>query len=286
MNAIVYLAIQFYTLLSKLSIRKLYAIGDVISRLIGHAPIHEEMLEKIEQAFPDTEASWRNELIKKYFRCTTSFVAEFLKYTTWPKEEVVERMTYLNLDLLKGLLAERKYVVCYSGHFVNYELFAGLPHWIEGYGVCNFYDDNSRKYPYLDKWLKTIRDRNGAISIPISSPLRPILKLHSAVEAGESDIKGFVIGSLSDIPRRGPHSQKVFVMGQEVPLATGTEKIGRRLGAAFVYAHISCPRRGYYTVTLKELHPDSSGSYMAAYIEALEANIREQPELWLMWSTL
>ena len=65
MNAIVYLAIQFYTLLSKLSIRKLYAVGDVISWLIGHAPIHEEMLEKIEQAFPDTEASWRHELIKK-----------------------------------------------------------------------------------------------------------------------------------------------------------------------------------------------------------------------------
>ncbi len=283
MKAIAYIVIRVCVFFSRLPIRWHYAVSDVIYWLIIHLPRNITIRQRIEQAFPEKGDAWWEETEKKYYRCATNFSAEFIKYLTWSKEEIAQRMTYLNLDLLERLLEEHHYVVCYSGHFVNYELFAGLPLWLNGYGMCNFYDDGIRDFPYLDKWLRELRGRCGALSIPISSPLHDILRLYNTVEKGDSDLKGFVIGSLLDTRKSSPNQPNALIMGQEMPLHYGTERIGRRIGAAFVYAHISCPSRGQYAVTLKELHPNSKGSYMDSYIRELEENIRQQPELWMMW---
>ena len=252
-------------------------------RILHWFPLGGEIRKRIRIAFPNQSEEWRIELEDRFYKKSTDFMAEFIKYLSWPNSEIVNRMNFVNLELLQQLLHKYHYVVCYSGHFVNYELFAGLPERICDYGMCNFYDDSMRQFPCLDKWLRSLRDRCGAISIPISSPLRKILNLHDEIENNQNKLKGFVIGSLLDTRNHSKNVSSCTIMGQKFPLHYGTERIGKRIGAAFVYAHISSPKRGFYNVVLERLKPDEDGSYMDAYIKALEKNIKMQPELWLMW---
>lgn len=286
MNTLAKVLVWIYVQISKMPLDKLYLLGDILYYIMICLPMTKGIRQRIAQGFPKKDRAWHRQIEKKFCRSITDFFAEFIKYLTWSEKEIVARMQYENLNLLKQLLDKHRYVVCYSGHFVNYELFAGLPLHIHDYGMCNFYDDSVRNYPYLNRWLKSIRERWGAISVPVSSPLRDIMKMHTDIKSGHSNLKGFVIGSLLDTRASAFYHPKAMIMGQELPLHYGTERIGRRIGAAFVYAHISRSCRGHYKVLLKELQPNSDGSYMDAYIKAIEENIMEQPELWMMWGNI
>ena len=281
-----FLLIKLYVLVSMLPLRLLYFISDGVYMLIHCLPLGEGIRKRIRTAFPDQNEEWCKRVQDKFYKKSTDFMAEFIKYLSWSKSEIVDRMNFVNLELLQQLLHEHRYVVCYSGHFVNYELFAGLPKKLCDYGMCYFYDDSMRQFPFLDKWLRSLRDRCGAMSIPISSPLRQILNLYDDIENKRSNLKGFVIGSLLDTRNHSKNDSSCTIMGHKFPLHYGTERIGKRIGAAFVYAHISCAKRGFYDVKLERLEPDKNGSYIDAYIKALENNIKKQPELWLMWGAI
>lgn len=289
MNLISKFIIGFYTSFSKLSLEKLYSISNFlywVFSVFKLFPFNKEVEKRMSLAFPDKDKQWQQQLRFKFYKQSAYFAAEFIKFISFGKDDIVQRMRYKNIELLKKLLEEKHYVVCCSGHFANYEFFTGLPLWIDNYTMCHFYDDSMRSFPFLNIWIKKLRSRFGAINIPVSSPLRDILSLRNKIESGESQYKGFVIGSLLDIEDNKPKGNYKCLLGRNCILHLGTEKIGKRIGAAFVYANIRSYNRGYYEVTLKELYPDETGSYMNAFISALEQNIREQPELWLMWTNL
>ena len=279
--------IFIYSLISKLPLRWLYVFADIFAWFMYHVrmfPVQKIVRRRIAQAFPHESMTWKRKVERDFYRKASDFGAEFIKLISWNKEEISSRLHCTNIQLLKNLLEQHRYVVCFGGHFVNYELFTVLPMHLGDYGMCNYYDDSIRSiYPELDQWIQNLRSRCGSINIPISSPLRAILKLNQEITSDDSQLKGFVLGSLLDTRKVGPNQQKASIMGEEFPLHYGTEKIGLRLGAAFVYAHMSCPERGQYEVTLKHIHPDEKGSYMKSYIEELEYNIQQQPSLWLMW---
>ena len=154
---------------------------------------------------------------------------------------------------------------------------------INDYGLCNYYNDTARVIPRIDKWIRKVRSKFGAICIPTSSPLREVMKMHQKIENSESNLKGLVLGALLDTESTSSHHE-YEMLGRKFFFTDGVERIGKKIGAAFVYAHIQSNRRGFYDVTFQVLNTDENGSYMPAYIHALEKNIKEQPELWLMWS--
>ncbi len=290
MNIIAQIVLRLYALISKLPLNWLYVAADVSSWFVSHVrvfPFNELVRKRLSQAFPEESEDWIRNMDTMYYKKIADFGAEFVKYISWNSDDLTNRMHFKNVELLKKLLDEHRYVVCYSGHFVNYELFTGFPIQLSHYGMCSFYDDSIQSdFPFLDCWLKNLRSRFGCKCIPISSPLKPILQLYEEIETGKSDLKGFVLGSLLDTRKIGANKQTAMIMGEEFPLHYGTEKIGKLIGAAFVYAHIECTVRGQYEVTIEQLKPDTDGSYMNAYLNALERNIRKQPFLWLMWGGL
>ena len=66
---------------------------------------------------------------------------------------------------------------------------------------------------------------------------------------------------------------------------TGGERIARKLNMDCYYAHITKDRRGHYTADIQLITDDSRSVpehwITEQYYERLEANIREQPSLWL-----
>ena len=55
----------------------------------------------------------------------------------------------------------------------------------------------------------------------------------------------------------------------------------------FVYAHISRISRGIYNIEFKQMSPKDINTnpyaYTDEFVRLLEQNIREQPDLWMLW---
>lgn len=238
-------------------------------------------------AFPEKDKDELRMIRKAYFKMVCHFAVETASAISFSQEEMRKRMTYKNIDLLRKLLDEHKYVICYSGHVANYEWMTGLPLEIPGYGMCNFYKSTSIENNLLADFIKRKRGRFGARLIPTCSPLREIVNYRDEIENKRNEDKGFVIGSLSDMYDDSDNAHIVKLFNWSFRPYTGTERIGRRLNAAFLYGKISCMNRGFYEITFEQLQPEDSKTNPFAYTDDffrhLERNIREHPELWMMW---
>lgn len=279
--------VKLYDLMSAISINKLYCVSNVISLVLIRCrifPFHKTIRKSIKTLLQieDEEAA---KIEKKHLKCMCDFAAEFLHMGKISKEEVKQHMTYKNIELLESILQEGKNVCCYCGHMIGYELFVGLPLWLPNVAMCNFY--HAPELKFIDEWMCKRRSRYGAISIDIKNPLRKLLKLKNDIESGKSQYKGLVLGSLADLPPNSTSSSaQMTFFNKSVPFLTGTERVGRKLNATFLYAKIKIKERGYYEIELVELKPNDPSSvnaYTKEFVKELEQNIKEQPELWMMW---
>ena len=66
---------------------------------------------------------------------------------------------------------------------------------------------------------------------------------------------------------------------------TGSERIGVRMDAHFLYGEVEVVRRGYYAVTFHELFPDEKSDFSLTrqYMHLLEQTIDRAPQYYL-WS--
>lgn len=290
LNLICKLSVKFYLWLSTIELDKLYRIADKIGGIAAIAVLfdyHKNTRVNMASAFPEKDKDELRMIRKAYFKMACHFAVETASAISFSQEEMRKRMTYKNIDLLRKLLDEHKYVVCYSGHVANYEWMTGLPLEIPGYGMCNFYKSTSIENNLLADFIKRKRGRFGARLIPTCSPLREIVNYRDEIENKRNEDKGFVIGSLSDMYDDSDNAHIVKLFNWSFRPYTGTERIGRRLNAAFLYGKISCRNRGFYEMTFEQLQPEDSKTNPFAYTDDffrhLEKNIREHPELWMMW---
>lgn len=281
--------IKIQNWLSKKELTSLYKISDLFALIVVNLSIlefYKKAHRNFISAFPDRNSFQIKEIEKKYYHSLCGFMAESIKSIDFTAEEMKQRVKYKNLDTLNSLLNKYKYVVCYSGHVANYEWMVGLPLHIQGYTMCNFYFSADANNP-IEKHVKQTRSRFGAKLIPTKSPIKEIIKLKDLVENEQIPHKGFVIGSLADLPASAKDAYRVKFLNKSYKVQTGTEKIGRKLNAAFVYGYTRCITRGYYEIEIQELNPSDADFNMFAYTEDffrhLEKNIQEQPELWMLW---
>jgi KDO2-lipid IV(A) lauroyltransferase len=73
-------------------------------------------------------------------------------------------------------------------------------------------------------------------------------------------------------------------MGIEVPVFVGGEILANRLNLVNMYLHIEKPKRGHYVGTIVPLETtgiDNEYPITRSFLNALEAQIKETPELYL-----
>ena len=135
--------------------------------------------------------------------------------------------------------------------------------------------------PEFDRLFLKMRQRMGAVCIPMNDTLREILRSRGAHPP-------VVIGYISD---QVPHWRNIHhwcdFLHHDTPVLTGAERIARKVGHAVFYLEVSRIRRGYYEAEFKliTLDPKSLPEYeiTTRYFQMLERSIIRQPELWL-WS--
>ena len=133
----------------------------------------------------------------------------------------------------------------------------------------------------VDQVLLHVRQRLGAISIPMAETLRQLLKF-------KSENKPVVIGYIADqVPFWNNIHHWCQFLNHDTPVMTGAERIIVKNKQAAFFLDMRQVRRGYYEAEFKLItrHPEQLKEYELTdrYHQLLEETIRRQPELWL-WS--
>lgn len=235
-----------------------------------------------------TKSNWELwKLTYKYICTYLDFLLEMFKMTGFSEKQMRNHCIFKNIELIERLSQKHQFILCYCGHMVNYEMFTSLPlHLKRNVGMCHLYL-SAPPSKGID-WMLKIRSRYGAINIPSNNPLRTLLSLKNDMDNRNNLYKSFIFGSLADLDPKKDDKHSVQFLGHELEVKTGSEKLARKLNMGFCYAHISRPKRGYYEVEFREMHPQTAPNiyeyaYTDEFVRMLEQNIKENPVLWMQW---
>ena len=209
--------------------------------------------KNLTESFPELSEDERQKIENGFYHHMCDLVVESIMYFGISKKTIMKRMRFKGAEQLNHSVEQGKSVAIFLGHHCNWEWISSLPLWVTDCCQClQLY--HPLENVTFDKLIGYSRERMGSINVPMAQSIRHIMK-HT--KEGRPVLVGM----------------------------TGGERIARKLNMDCYYAHITKDRRGHYTAEFQLITDDSRSVpehwITEQYYERLEANIREQPSLWL-----
>lgn len=260
--------------------RILYIISDLVYPILYYIIRYRRKVvhSNLVNSFPEKSEKEIRSIEKKFYRHFCDYVMETIKLFHISDEQMKKRMRFTNSELIEELRSDGRPFFIYLGHQGNWEYVTSISLWIHpSLKGCQIYHPLSNKI--MDKLIYRLRSRFNTFGIPQKNTLRAIL---SMMKEGKQPLLGLISDQR---PQRYPEPEWMTFLNQDTPIITGGETLGRRLDAHFIYGSIKCVRRGYYEITLSKIEPSKEEDfpYSKQYMRMLEADIRNQPHMWL-WS--
>jgi KDO2-lipid IV(A) lauroyltransferase len=273
-----YVLLIFAYATSLLPLWVLYRISDILYLLVYYVAGYRKqvVMDNLRQAFPDKSPAEIKRLARKYYRNLTDMMVETIKLLTMSKKQL-QRRFICDLTVLHQLYAEGKSCQLHLGHNFNWE-------W------ANLFCMQGVQYPFLvvympitskpaDRLFRHFREKAGSILLPandISNSMAPWLD------------KQYLVALVADQNPGNPRRCYWFpFLNKMTAFYKGPEMSARRYDIPVVFVDIRKEKRGYYKAALKLMfeEPEKApeGRITEAFVQYLEKNIREQPEVWV-WS--
>lgn len=241
---------------------------------------------RIKKYLPNKNQSEINHIVSSHFQYTTCFVAEFIKSLSPFVNFKNGDINIQNTEIFERDFPDTNIIVCYSGHFYNFELLTNIMSTISTYDFYFLYADMGPN-ALIEKLLKYKRSRYGANLLST----KEIFKLRKIAERYQnSQDKKMIIGVLGDIRPKNKGVSFDFLGSRRV-FYTGMERLGTILGAAFMYASISCCERGKASISFLPLNigkeeKDLNEKFPITkkYVHLLSNDIYRNPERWMLWN--
>ena len=275
-----YISYGLWWLLSLLPLRVHYIFSDIIYVLL-YRVFHyrvKVVRSNMASAMPELDDSQRQEIERRFYHRLCDYFVETVKLMTMSRSEMKRRMVFKNIEDIDKCVAEGQSCAVYLGHTFNWEWVTSLPLWVTPEAQCGqIYHAMEDKN--MDKLLLSVRQRFGAVCIPMAETLRRLA-------AYRRDGQPVVIGYISDqVPFWNNIHHWCQFLHHDTPVLTGTERIARSAGHAVFFADVRRVRRGYYEADMRLItrEPKETSEYEITdiYFRELESAIRQQPELWL-----
>lgn len=274
-------------LLRLLPLSVLYVIADyvVFPLLYYVSRYRRSIVEKnVAFAFPDLDDVERKKLEIGFYHFMSDFFAEVVYLQKMDEVELDRRLVFKNPDLVNDLVFEGNWVMCYMGHYANWEwLLAAAGRKLRNaafiYSPLHNESVNTR--------LRSARERLGAKGIPIDE-VSSYLSSKITVEDEQLKQSGVVIVIADQLPKEQYVRHFTRFMGIKSKVITGTESIVRRYGMIPIYCKVVPTARGYYECEFVPIHHAEQESCAKneftitdCYFAMLQQQIMEKPELWL-----
>lgn len=266
--------------LSLLPLWILYGISDFIYIFVYHIIKYRRPLvfKNMSDAFPEKTEEEIHAIERRFYHWFCDYLVETVKLFSISKQQLKRRMVFKGTDIVDSIVKDGQSCAVYLGHYCNWEWITSLPLWVTPEAQCGqIYHalENDR----TDQILLSLRQRMGAICIPMAETLRRIIKY-------KQDGKQVVIGYISDqVPFWNNIHHWIDFLNHDTPVLTGTERLAKQTGHAVLYLDVTRPKRGYYVAEFKLITraPKQMEDFAITdnYFQMLEASILRVPEFWL-----
>lgn len=282
MKALYFILYGTWYVLSLLPLWVHYLFSDVLYLLIYYLLRYRRRVARsnLATSFPEKSVEELKRIERGFYHFFCDYLVESVKLLTISREELKRRLVFKGTETINEVVESGQSCAVYLGHYCNWEWITSLPLWVTPKAQCGqIYHPIENKD--FDRLFLRLRQRMGAVCIPMQDTLRKILEFRRQGQP-------VVIGYISD---QKPHWVNIHhwvdFLHHDTPVLTGTERIARKVGHAVFYMDVRRIRRGYYEAEFKLITrtPDKEAEYVLTdrYYELLEASIRRAPEFWL-WS--
>lgn len=276
------LKIKLY-ILSFLPLRMLYIFSDILYFIVYYVVGYRKRVvrQNISNSFSDKSSKEILLIEKDFYKHFCDYLVETIKLLHISDQEMMKRMRFTNTPKVEAILANGNHVFLMLGHYCNWEWVTSLNLWLSSneYNVGQIYRPLKNKS--ADHFFLKLRDRFHTFCIAKNDTLREIIRLNK-------EHQSMLIGFISDqTPSKNNLHYWTTFLNQDTPILTGAEKIGKRIGAKFVYLDIQKIKRGYYEATYIIINPEereyAEYEITELYIRLMEKSIKRAPQYWL-WS--
>ena len=280
MQAVVFwLIYPLLWLISILPFWLFYRVSDVVYFIVYHLVGYRKktVTHNLKLVFPEKSSEEIIKIRKKFYAHMCDMFLEMVKSISISEEELKKRFVFTNLEELRRIEKLDKSIILMCGHYASFEwLFAlqlnNLNH--KAYGIYK-----KIRNPGFDKLINDIRRRFGAELIQNSKSTLRIA--HNQKEG----IRGAYAMIADQSPKSPNYKFWTDFMGKKVPFYTGSERMAKEFDMAVIYLHVDKVKRGYYKASLINIADNptetENNQITLDYIQHLEKQIREKPELYL-----
>ena len=280
MQAVVFwLIYPLLWLISILPFWLFYRVSDVVYFIVYHLVGYRKktVTHNLKLVFPEKSSEEIIKIRKKFYAHMCDMFLEMVKSISISEEELKKRFVFTNLEELRRIEKLDKSIMLMCGHYASFEwLFAlqlnNLNH--KAYGIYK-----KIRNPGFDKLINDIRRRFGAELIQNSKSTLRIA--HNQKEG----IRGVYAMIADQSPKSPNYKFWTDFMGKKVPFYTGSERMAKEFDMAVIYLHVDKVKRGYYKASLINIADNptetENNQITLDYIQHLEKQIREKPELYL-----
>ncbi len=236
--------------------------------------IRRKVVKKnLQICFKDKSNLDRRHIEKAHYRYLTSLFVEMITMTQFSKEEMQNRLTLINKDLLLRHLQQHKSVILWSGHMCNMEYNTILGLFLPSVGVYK-----RLRNPYINQWFLRNRSRLGTQMVA-TKEVRDFFK-HGLGHNAKG--QACLIGMLADQKPGQKNSTPVHFFEQKSNFFLGPELLAERYDLPMVYMSMRPHKRGNYLMAFTDLPKlDSSfGSRTQQAAALLEQDIRMYPQYY------
>ncbi len=269
----------FFKLLSRLPLRVLYGLADVLYILLLYGLRYRRTIvrENLGRSFPEKSPDQIRAMVRGFYRNLTDLLVETIKMPTLSADELRRRVCFTNPALVRDRLEAGQSVIGMASHSSNWE-------WIPSASVLNGMPTDSvyktLNNPFFENLMRSVRSSFGAVPVPMHT-----LPRRMVAQKDVARIIALVADQVPDVPEQ---AYWTHFLHQDTPFYPGTERLARSRNLPVFYTELARVSRGFYAVTFTQIgEPPYAdlppGVILERYRDLLEETIRKHPSDWL-WS--
>lgn len=271
------MSVLFFKIVSRLPFSWLYAISGLMSFVIRQFYRRKTVLSNLETSFPEKSRAEIKALLPGIYKNISDVFVETIKSYSMSKEELAERVKFVNMGLLNSYVENRTSMYLLAAHQCNWEwlllaISSQLP--LQADVVYKPLKDLA-----MDDFLLKNRERFGAHLIPKDEALMEILKRRDKLRC--------ICIAADQLPMKSTNKFWTKFLNKDTAFYMGPEQLPKFTNLPVFFMYIWRVRRGHYNIEFipidKPPYAKGKVDILPKYVAEAEIMIEKNPTDWL-WS--